>query len=97
MDVICIADNFPPVVAEFYKQHGVTPPTKDKIYSVRGVTKHIIGKTGILLNEIVNPKVPINDSVMGLKYIEPTWDIKRFTTLSGLPLKKEEIDVKELV
>lgn len=96
-DIICIDDNFPQNVLEFYKENGVTTPVKDKLYTVRNVTKHIIGKTGILLNEIVNPKVPINDSVMGLKHIEPTWNINRFTTLSGLPLKKEEIEVENFV
>lgn len=97
MDVICVNDVFPPQVVEYYNKYGITKPVKDKMYTVRTVVHHTTNETGITLEEIVNPKAPNNHPVLGMVMSEPTFHINRFSTLSGLPLKKEEIEVENFV
>lgn len=89
-EVICINGTFPADVLEFYAVHGVQIPEKDKIYTVRNVIRHTNFKTGFLLNEIQNPEVPIS-TAFGLISREPTFDIKRFTTLLGDVLEEKEL------
>ena len=55
--------------------------------------RHTNFKTGFLLNEIQNPEVPIG-TAFGLISREPTFDIKRFTTLLGDQLEEKEL-IKE--
>jgi hypothetical protein len=91
-DIICINDVFLPEVLAFYQKFGITTPQKDKMYSVREMKKHTTGDTGLLLNEIKNPDVPVKHPVMGEVWFEPTWSIKRFATLAGDVVKKEEVE-----
>lgn len=88
MEIICINDNFPNDYLEFYKKFGVEIPKKNNIYTIRDKITHITGDIGLLLNEIINPLVPINTS-FGVMNREVTWNINRFTTLMGLELTKE--------
>lgn len=92
-EVLCINGTFAADVLEFYAVHGVQIPEKDKIYTVRNVIRHTNFKTGFLLNEIQNPEVPIG-TAFGLISREPTFDIKRFTTLLGDQLEEKEL-IKE--
>ena len=96
MEVLCIDDFFTSDTLEFYQRFGVIPPVKGTIYSIRDVINHITGETGLLLNEIINPEVPINSSI-GIIHREPTWHIRRFRTLLGLELKKEDIKIEKYV
>jgi len=94
-DVICINAEFPADTLSFWKQHGVVAPELNKLYCIRDVIVHIDNAgTGVLLEEIVNPNVPINTS-FGVISREPSFNLKRFRDLQGLPLQKEEIEIKE--
>lgn len=82
MEVLCINDVFTQLQRSKIKKL----PIKDKIYSIRDVVTYTDGVKGLLLNEIHNPYVQ-HDS--GLGSYEPTFNINRFTTLSGDVLTKE--------
>ncbi len=92
MDIICIDDIFKPEVLAFYKNFGVTTPIKDKMYTIREIKKHTTGDTGVLLNEIKNPDVPVKHPVMGEVWFEPTFNSNRFATLAGDVVKKEVVE-----
>ncbi|AQG81894.1 hypothetical protein [Spirosoma montaniterrae] len=95
MEVICINDNFPAEVLAFYAEYGVQTPKRDQLYSIRQVKRHTTGDTGVLLNEIQNPDVPVKHPVLGVQWFEPTFNINRFATLLGQPVRQEELeDVK---
>ena len=94
-EIICIDSNFTPDQLMFWKEHGVVTPEQDKIYNVRDIITHIDNAgTGVLLEEIVNPNVPVQTS-FGVIEREVSWNLNRFITLQGLPLKKEEIEIKQ--
>lgn len=99
MEVICINDYFGQEVLNFYAKFGVKTPKENKNYFIRDVLKTVNGKTAILLEEILNPKVPINHHILGQVEVEPNWDIARFVKLNGEEISKEEINEisKELV
>ena len=93
MDIICINDIYTPEQKTFFSQHGVVTPLKDCFYTIRDVIKPS-GKegTGLLLNEIVNPLVPLMHPIMGQKVmIEPNFNIKRFSNLQGDLLSTEQL------
>lgn len=87
-EVICIDGKFSPEIIAFYQLHGVTWPIENNIYTFRDIITHTNGDIGILLQELVNPEVPIKHPILGVIYREPTWAIRRFTTLSGKPLEE---------
>ncbi len=91
MDVICTNDKFPAPVLAFYAEFGITIPKKDQLYTIRQVKRHTTGETGVLLNEIQNPDVPVKHPVMGEVWFEPTFNINRFATLMGQPVREEEM------
>lgn len=92
MEVICTNDNFPAPVLAFYAEFGIQTPKRDKMYTVRQVKRHTTGETGILLNEIKNPDVPVKHPVMGEVWFEPTFNVNRFATLMGQPVRQEEME-----
>lgn len=97
MEVICVDGKFPPYTVAFYNKYGVRSPKQDGIYTIRQVINHAIkpgdgNKIGVLLEELNNPKVPVQNPILGETMMEPTFDIKRFSNLSG-----GEIDEKELI
>jgi len=99
METICIDGSFTADTLEFYKKYGVSVPQQDKIYNFRDVINHASktagGETiGVLLEEIINPNVPIYTPILGETWREPTFSIKRFAKLDGSEITKEEI--KEL-
>ncbi|WP_266368399.1 hypothetical protein [Tellurirhabdus rosea] len=93
MEVICVNDLFPPPVLAFYAEFGVKTPSKDKMYTVRAAKRHTTGETGLLLSEIQNPDVPVKHPVLGEVWVEPTFNINRFRTLLGEPVREEELEL----
>ena len=94
MEIICINSKFSDDILKFYSEFGVKIPTENKIYTIRDKRFHSNGKFGVLLEEIVNPLVPIESSLLPDAKIEPTFDAKRFTDLLGNDLTKhDEIDI----
>ena len=85
--VVCIDDYFNQRAIDLIPNR----PLKDNIYTVRQIHYHNVNdKTGILLEEIVNP--PIISGVLK-RLLEPTFNIIRF-----VPLDKvlDEISIEEL-
>ena len=89
-DIICVNDTYLPEVLAFYNKHGVTIPKKDKIYTIRQV-RNERGTIGFLLNEIINPEVPIKSMIGGARMIEPSFKHSRFTTLLGDKIELENL------
>lgn len=89
--VLCIDDKYAADFLAYYKKWGVVVPKKGVTYTVRDAIKHHNGKVGLLLEEIINPKVPINDPLTGDRLAEPTFHIIRFVDLFGNPLNAKEI------
>lgn len=94
MDVICIDDIFSTDCLKFYSLHGVVTPVKDTMYTIRGIDS-VRGTTGLYLEEIVNPKVPIQSPAFAMTGSilnrEPSFHIKRFSTLGGEKINEEEL------
>jgi len=65
---------------ERQKELIVFLPDKGKFYMVRSIEEHSNNKTGIRLEEIVNPPSLVINNV----HIEPTFDIERFREVEGL-------------
>ncbi len=82
-DVICVDGNFPQDALDYYNDNKVVTPTEGKVYSIREVKKHTTGEVGVLLEEIVNPPVEFSHPILGTTKAEPTWNLKRFSTLLG--------------
>lgn len=81
-ELICVKADFEQDFLDYYAQYGVKTPEQDKIYTCRGIQRHINGKTGIWLNELKNPEIFVADGLIkGMK--EPSWDVRRFKALSG--------------
>ena len=97
MEIICINSKFSDDVLKFYSDFGVKIPTENKIYTIRDKRFHSNGKFGVLLEEIVNPLVPIYFDLIPNGKIEPTFDAKRFTDLLGNNLLKYDEDDIQLV
>ena len=75
MEVICINDqNIDPRIPN--------KPIRDNIYSIRQWKTNPDQSEGVLLNEIVNPKI-VAETSYGRIVIEPNFSKHRFTTLSG--------------
>lgn len=89
MQLICINDTYTKGQLQFYETWNVQFPLKDKLYELREVVRTFNG-TGLLVEEIVNPEVPIK-GLTGIFYIEPNFSLKRFTTLDGEALIIEEL------
>ena len=90
MQLICIDADFKSEILELFNQQGITIPKLNSIYTVREVFRTKNG-TGILLNEIHNPKIPQPSMLGGTFMVEPNWSVKRFTTLQGDDLSFEDL------
>lgn len=90
-DVICVDGKFSKDALDVYAKYGIVTPVENSIYTVRDVIINSIGKTGILLEEIVNPKLPEVHSIGMVGSMEPNWNIDRFRTLSGELLNISQI------
>lgn len=99
MEVICVNDSFTLEQLEFYKKHGVKTPKYNKIYNIRDVIHNITGEKGFLLEEIINPSVPLNHPLFeGGGKMEPNWSVRRFRKLDGSELTNEELrEIQKLI
>lgn len=95
-DIICVNGKFEENYRIWCIENNVKVPIEDKIYSIRDVVKHSNGATGLLLNEINNPKVDAGFILTGHK-IEPTFSINRFRTLQGNPILTEKENILETI
>lgn len=91
MDIICVDGNFSEEARKVYRQYGVVWPEQDKMYSIREVVKTTTGETGFLLEELINPKIPILHPILGSVEYEPNWNIRRFSNLHGDAITKESL------
>jgi hypothetical protein len=91
MDVICVDGKFPEDAKQFWTKYGVVWPEQGKMYTIRDVIKNTNGDTGLLLEELVNPKVPIKHPILGWVQYEPNWNINRFSTLKGDAIDREAL------
>jgi hypothetical protein len=81
---VCINDLFSPVVIRIIPNR----PKKGKIYTIRQLVTHEYnGKTGLLLEEIVNEPILL-PNLEGM--FEPSFDINRFVPLDS-PIEIDEI------
>lgn len=94
-DLVCINDTFSPEARQVYEKYGVVTPYLDNTYSIRDVVITRKG-TGLLLNELVNPMIPIGEGEDGFK-AEPNWNVNRFRNLDGTEINIEQLKQKELV
>ena len=65
---------------EKQKELIVFLPDKGKFYMVRSIEEYSNNKTGVRLEELINPPSVVINNV----YIEPTFDIERFREVEGL-------------
>jgi len=93
-EVICINNSFSSDVLSVYTKYGVKIPEKDKVYSIRTKQIHSNGLCGIRLNELNIPKIPIESSLLPDAYLEPSFNLNRFTDLLGNPLKIKETEIE---
>lgn len=88
--ILCIDDKFPSEFVELYKKYGVVTPKEGKLYSIRKIIKTLKG-TGILLNELINPEVPIIHPIGKTTGVaEPSWNLKRFVNLDQSEITEEQ-------
>lgn len=91
-EIICVDAEFTPEQLEIWKEYGVVHPELNKLYSIRDTIRHSNGVgVGILLNEIINPPVPVFTGVIEVMR-ETTWRLSRFRTLAGHPILEEIIE-----
>lgn len=85
-EVICFDGKFASDKLAYYKQYGVSRvPIQESIYNIRAVITNSNGKKGFLLEEIINPAIPITGHpyIPGTVLIEPNFSVYRFTDLEG--------------
>ena len=98
-ELICVNGDFPLDAKVFYLKHGVKTPKEGELYTVREIINHATKpgdghKIGILLQEIRNPKVPVDNPILGSVASEPSWSSKRFSHLNGYVINEREL-IKE--
>ena len=96
MEILCVNGKFPAPVLAFYAEFGIQTPKEETIYTIRQVKRHTTGETGVLLAEIQNPDVPVRHPVLGETWFEPTFNINRFRTLLGEPIRQEELELENV-
>jgi hypothetical protein len=90
MEILCIDNKFSPDQLQFYSIHKVVVPSIT-MYGIRDIIINSTGKVGLLLEELVNPKVPIKHPLLGFAKTEPNWDKNRFAKLDGTEITEEDI------
>lgn len=91
MEMICVNGRFSADQLAFYKKYGVTIPKEDEFYTPRRISKNSNGDWEVLLNEIVNPHVPVKHPVMGIIDMEVSWKLSRFANLDQSQITKEQV------
>ncbi len=97
MECICINDSYDNPTLTFWEVHGVKHPLQDKLYTIGSKKLHTIGKVGVTVYEIHNPKVPIEHPILGPIMMDVTFNIDRFRTLSMKKITKEELENIEVI
>jgi hypothetical protein len=86
--VVCVNDTFKHGDLDYIPNR----PEKGKHYFVRSIRTYTGGKTGLCLEELINPPGAFNS---GLK--EPTFLSNRFREIEGLDLAVEELIKEEIL
>ena len=88
--VICINDLFSQEAREVYEKYGIVTPREGVYYTIREVVTTRYG-TGLLLEELVNPKMYCHNIGEVEMWAEPNWALNRFTILDGTKLNVEQL------
>lgn len=90
-EIICIDDCYNPNVLEQFRIYNVVYPKRNEIYTIRDIVKVAVleNRIGLLLNEIINKPYPINHPILGKVVVEQSFNINRFSDLSGNILTKD--------
>lgn len=88
--LLCINDKFDQNSMKFFNKF----PVAGRIYTLRLSRKEPSGRTGYLLEEVVNPYY--QSPSWGMEMIEPSFDSNRFITLDDQDLLEYEEAEKEL-
>ena len=94
MELIYINNKYSTDQMEWFRKNNVVLPVVDNLYTVRELVKPSAKEgMGVLLEEIRNAKVKVWHPIMNSDtWVEPSFSISRFTTLSGEPLSREMIE-----
>ena len=88
--VICINDLFSQEAREVYEKYGIVTPREGVYYTIRKVVTTRYG-TGLLLEELINPKMYCYNIGEVEMWAEPNFKISRFTNLDGTELNIEQL------
>lgn len=91
MEVICVNGKFLADYLDFYAKHGVSTPIQDNIYTIRSISRNSEGNYEVLLEELINPQVPIKHKILGIALKEPAWALSRFRFLDGIIITEEYV------
>lgn len=86
MTVICINGEFTQLARQVYEKYGVVTPQEGVLYNIREVVNTRYGK-GLLLKELVNPKMYCYNIGEVEMWAEVNWKISRFTNVDGTEIK----------
>lgn len=90
MTVICIDDRFSPEARQVYEQYGIVTPQEGVLYNIREVVNTRYGK-GLLLEELVNPKMYCHNIGEVEMWAEVNWALSRFTNVDGTEINIEQL------
>lgn len=88
-DVVCVNDLFTLDARKVYEQYGIVTPREGVYYTIRDIVISRLG-TGLLLEELVNPKLPIGEGESGFM-VEPNFGIFRFRNLDNSEITESQI------
>lgn len=97
MEVICVSEDYDNETLSFWHKHGVIHPKQDAIYNINSQKKHSNGKIGVTLEEINNPKVPIDHHILRIIMMDVTFSINRFRKLNGEKVKAKELENVDII
>jgi len=90
MTVICINGEFAQLARQIYEQYGIVTPQEGVLYNIREVVTTRYGK-GLLLEELVNPKMYCHNIGEVEMWAEPNFKISRFTNVDGSEINLEQL------
>ena len=88
--IVCINDLFSQEAREVYEKYGIVTPREGVYYTIREVVTTRYG-VGLLLEELVNPKMYCYNIGEVEMWAEPNFKISRFTNLDGTELNVEQL------
>ncbi len=90
MTIICINDIFSENARKFYEQHKVVTPQEGLLYTIRDIARTRHG-TGLLLEELKNPRVYLEGEGENAMYGEPSWGLFRFKNVDNTEVTYEQL------